>query len=299
MKSNLKRIYMNKGNFDILNNRRYLIYSNPFYLVNRFIVRIDDRLNNNYLFNLKDLGIIDNDDNRYTSNYDYLYNVVSSSNSKSDVFALLHVASNKKGNNYTGIITKDGIGYGLNNGVTDYYTNLINGKRNSYPIEAIVAKVFDKILHKTLATCYFENNSFYFCNSLCLSESFIIDFMKKIDIYHDNYIELIHCYREKFEKERYYNNEIYGKNLKEKNIQLQRLYNKIHFLEKENYSIVYDIYYSLVDFIENSEIIYNEKIKLIEYINNEFNKLFCKEEFNYLSNLNNVFENVNVRKLVK
>ena len=280
MKSSLEKIYVNRDNFDILNNSRYLFSSNPFYQVNRFITRIDNSLTKNYLLNLKDLGVVNIKNSEYTSDYDYLHNIASSRDDKSDVFVLLHVASNDKNKKYTGIINEDGVGYGLNNGLTEYYTNRINGKRYSYPIESIVAKILDKVAHKTLAISYFKNNSNLLCTSLNLPEYFILDLFELVDNYHDNYIELMNSYREKFEKERYYHNEVYGKFFKEKNKQLSDLYVNIHELEYTNYVLVENIYYLLIDIIMFSKMNTSEKNIIIELVNNEFSKLFKKEQFN-------------------
>lgn len=299
MKSSLKRIYDNRDSFNIIENRRYFFVSNPFYLVNRFITRIDDNLNKNYLLNLKNLIVQENDDNKCLSNYNYLHNIVSSSNSKSDVFALLHVASNNPERKYTGIITEDGIGYGLNCGITDYYTNLINGKTLTYPLEVIIVKVLNYIEHKDLATSYFANN--FGLLQTKLKDENLVDLMALIDEYNDNYITLIRLYNERFDKERYYYNEIYGKQLKEKDLKLQNLYNKIHRLEYNNYDIVYNIYNYIINIIEHN---IEEKETLIQIVNNEFCKLFKMEQFKYLQNISNSFEktkvtDMKVMKLVK
>ena len=304
MKSNLERIYLNKDNFDILSNHRYNFLPNPFYLVNKFITRIDNSLNKNYLFNLKDLSIEDSTGKDYISNYDYRHNRISSSDSKSDVFALLHLASNGINKKYTGIITIDGVGYGLNSGITDYYTNLINGKIYSYPVEALIAKTLDSVNHKLLATSYFENNSHLLCQSLNIPVHYALDLLELVDNYHDNYIELIKCYREKFDKERFYHNEIYGKFLKEKNKQLVDLYGKIHELEQTNYILVDDIYWLLIDIIDFSKLNTSEKNRIIKHLNDNLSELFKKEQFNYLSNLVNFFQKtedkkIKVMKLVK
>lgn len=303
MKSSLKKIYDNKDNFNIIENRRYFFILNPFYLVNRFITRIDDNLNKNYLLNLANLTVQENDDTKCLSNYNYLHNIISSSNSKSDVFALLHVASNNRERKYTGIITEDGIGYGLNCGITDYYTNLINRKNLTYPLEVIIARVLNYIDNKDLATSYFTNN-FELIQTKLKNEN-LIDLMALLDEYNDNYITLIRLYNERFDKERYYYNEIYGNQLKEKDLKLQNLYTKIHRLEYNNYDIVYKIYNCIINIIEKNINLYPEtKETLIQFVNNEFCELFKMEQFKYLQNISNSFRkievtNVKVMKLVK
>jgi len=286
MKSNLERIYNHKDDFDILNKRNFMFYSNPFYLVNNYINNIDRHLNHNFINNLNDLQISNTNEFGYNSNYDYKNNIVNSKDSKSDVFALLHVASNNRKKEYTGIITPEGVGYGLNNGLTDYYTNKINGKKIVYPIEALVAKTLDKICQGEVSLDYFENEYRNFIEY----DDCILNLMKLVDQYHDNYIELIECYRNKFEKERFYYNSIYGRQLKEKNIQLQELYNKISKLEYNNYTLVEKIHELLLDIIYYTDFNYSDMHLIAWNFENELETIISKENFGYLSNLINSFE---------
>lgn len=303
MKSNLERIYRNRDNFDILNSSRYLFSSNPFYQVNEFIVKIDRSLNKNYLLNLKDLGITENKNNEYISNYDYNHNIVSSKEAKSDVFTLLHVASNDRNRKYTGIINEEGVGYGLNSGLTDYYTNLINSKNYSYPVEVIIAKTIDKICHKDLATSYFENNVNILLNDSGVDRNLLNELLLLVDKYHENYIELIRLYKDKFEKERYYHNEVYGKLLKERNLGLQKIYDKIYDLEYNSYVLVDDIYWLLIDIIDFSKTTDSFKKLVIETLNSDLSSLFKLEQFSYLNNLSNYLKkdssSVKIMRLIK
>jgi len=296
MRSNIERIYNHKDEFDILNRNNYLLSPNPFFQVHNFINSINKDLNSNFLMNLNDLKISKNKEDGCSSNYDYKKNVIYSKDSKSDVFALLHVASNNRQNKYTGIITKEGVGYGLNNGLTDYYANMINGKKIVYPIEALAAKIIDMIYHGNLVKSYFKNNSEEITNV----NIFISKLMELVDTYHDNYIELMECYMEKFNKERYYYNAVYGKFLKEKNIQLQELYNKIHKLEYNNYALVEDIYFMLIDIIEISRLCLDDQNHLINLLDNEIKEIIKKENFSYLNNLVDTLESTHKgKKLTK
>lgn len=303
MKSNLERIYRNRDYFDILNTSRYLFISNPFYQVNKFSTSFDKDLNDNFLFNLKDLSIAENKTNEYISNYDYKHNVVSSKEAKSDVFALLHVASNDRKRNYTGIINEEGMGYGINSGLTDYYTSLINGKKYSYPIEAVIAKTIDKICHKDLESSYFKNNVNILLNSNKINKECLAELFLLVDKYHDNYIELIRLYKDKFEKERYYHNEVYGKYLKGKNKKILDLDNKIYELEYNNYIIVDDIYWLLIDIIDFSKTTDSFKQVLIESLDSDLTHLFKLEQFSYLNNQCNYFvkdsSSVKIMRLMK
>lgn len=294
MSSNLEKIYSKKDEFDILNRRTYLFSSNPFYKVNNFITNIDKRFNKNYLLNLRNLIITTEKQEGYTSDYDYKNNKIYSKDSKSDIFALLHVASNNREKEYTGIITKDGIGYGLNNGITEYYTNLINGKKLVYPIEALAANVLDAVEHRALALSYFENNS----EAIQLADSEIITLIKTLDNYHDNYLELTNLYKQKEDKERFYHNQIYGNTLEDKNIELKRINGKIYRLECLNYGNVYDIYGLLISIIRKSRLNKNEQSILIEYVNGKFSNIFEKENFYYLNNLTNTFEVPEKRRIL-
>lgn len=294
MNSNLQKIY-NKMNYgEMLNKRTYLLSSNPFYKVNNFIINIDKGLNKNYIKNLIDLIITQEKQTGYTSDYDYKNNKIYSKDSKSDIYGLLHVASNDREKEYTGIITPEGIGYGLNNGLTEYYTNSINNKKIVYPIETLIAKIFDSIEHRAVAIGYFNNDS----QMLLLSDSEIIKIMELLDFYHDNYIELLNLYKEKFDKERYFHNEVYGKYLKSNNINLQEIYSKINKLEYKNTACMYEIYRSLIMVIRRSCLEKNEQDILIEYMNGCFKNIFKNENFNYLSNLTTKFEKTPKRRIL-
>lgn len=294
MNSNLKKMYGKMNYSELLGTRTYQLSSNPFYKVNNFIANIEKGLNKNYLGNLIDLIIMQENQTEYTSDYDYKNNKVYSKDSKSDIFGLLHVASNDREKEYTGIITKDGIGYGLNNGITEYYTNQINGKKFVYPIEALSANVLDAVQHRILALSYFKNNS----EILERANSEAITLMKTLDTYHDNYLELTNLYKQKDDKERFYHNQIYGNSFENKDVELRRINGRIYKLECINYGIVFDIYGLLISIIRRSALNKNEQSILIEYVNKTFNNLFKKDNFNYLNNLTKTFEVPEKRRIL-
>ena len=292
MNSNLKKMYGKMNCGELLGTRTYQLSSNPFYKVNNFITNIEKGLNKNFIKNLIDLIITQENQSGYTSDYDYKNNKIYSRDSKSDVFGLLNVASNDREKEYTGIITKEGIGYGLNNGITEYYTNQINGKKFVYPIEALSANVLDAVQHRILALSDFGNNS----EILEYANSETIALMKTLDIYHDNYLELTNLYKQKQDKERFYHNEIYGKHFENNDIELRRINGRIYKLECINYGIVFDIYGLLINIIRRSALNKNEQSILIEYVNRKFNNIFKKDNFNYLNNLTKTFEEPEKRK---
>jgi len=296
MRSYLQEIYDSRKEFDILTKSRCFGVSNPFYKVKRFISKgISPIYIENYLDNLKDLTIKKVDYKGYKSDYDYLTNTIFTSDSKSDIFGLLHVASNDREKEYTGIITKEGIGYGLNNGLTELFTHTINHKKIVYPIEVLISKILLTTKNKEICYSYFNNDS----GSL-INNEIIFEILNFTDIYHNNYIELSSLYRQKFSKEFAYHNQIYGKKLKEKDHELGEINDRIYTLEYINIEVLYNIIDKLINLISNSNLPQEQQVNILKILTNNLNKIVIKDNFRYLQELTEDFdERFQVKKLLK
>lgn len=285
MRSNLKRIYDAKDKIDILTKPSYRFMVNPIYQVNKFILEIDkkitkDNIYTNLINNIEDLDIVTISRKNYKSDYDYVTNTIYTSDSKSDIFGLLHVASNDRTKKYTGIITDDGIGCGLNNGLTEVFTNKINNKRFSYLLEAIIADVLLKLDFKIMSHSYFKNAG----NDVMLISKNLKELMVDLDSYHNNQIELITLYRERFARGY---TKIRNSTLTQ---ELDAIDYEISRLERANYSNVCNIFNILIGIINNSNLKDSEKLDLFSKLNNIFNSIFNNEEFTYLSGSTLEFE---------
>jgi len=279
MKSNLKQIYEERDSFDILNKSRYHFIPNPIYQVNNFVIGIDEKLNRNFLENLEDLKIKDETIKSIKSDYDYDTNTLYCKDSKSDVFGLLHVASNDKDKKYTGIITEDEVGYGLNNGITELFTNCINKKRFDFPFESTIAKALLMVDFDIMVYSYFNNAG----NDLMMINNNIKNLMQLLDNYHDNYIKLMKLYNERFAKE--------FRKLKgsERTKELEKIREKIYSLESSNFTNVSNIFDILIELINNSFLENSDKQRLFFELNHEFNLLFEREKFCYLNGVSDSF----------
>ena len=299
-KSNLERIYNSKDRFDIINNKYYHFTSNPFYKVNNFITSFDSNLNKNLLVNLKDLVISDKPNFRHSAYYDHKKNEAYSKCDKFDIFVLLCIASNNRNRRYTGIITRDGLGYGLNNGLTEIYTNKMINKRLIYTIEALVSEFFLIKDKKIITESFFQNDG----NRLISIDKDMELILSLLDNYHDNQLELMYLYKEKFTKERFYHNEVYGEALRQKNFYLNSIYNKISKLEYNNHAIIYKIIETILNIIEQNEN-KEEQLEQLNYLNKNFSKITNRDELSYLNDIKDIFQekldvtNVKVMKLVK
>lgn len=291
MKSNLKKIYDAKEGFNILNSPSYYFTTNPIYQVNKFITSIDPNLNKNFIENLKDLKINYQKAGICKSDYEYVTNTIYSHDNISDVFGLLHVASNDKNKKYTGIITEyvngKEMGYGLNNGLTEVFTNQINKKSFAYPLEATIAKVLLILDPNTVTYSYFNNDGKKLLN---MNKKMDI-LLTCLDCYHDNFVELLIAYNERFVRNYF---KLKTNSQKQKSKLLEE---KIHKIEINNFTNVYYVFDTLNTIIDSSNIEEEKKQDLYISLYNEFNAMFMSEEFRYLKELPLEFEkNIYERK---
>lgn len=300
MESNIKKYYDKKDKIGLIDNMGHIFSLNPFYLVNSFICTNYGKkyLTDNYYNNIFNLKITNDKNNNYLFYYNETNNSIYSSNSKTDIFALLSLASTDRFNEKSGVI-KNNIGYGLNYGITDFYNRKITKDKSYFPFECFIAHVLDKIDKNTLASSYFDpthNNL-----SKIIPNDKYDEFLKLIDEYHDNYINLIKLNRNKFSEELYYHNLIYGNTLRKRNLKLNELEQEINLLESKNYTIVYDVLDNLINFISNNNnLTPEEKTNTLIFMSNRFNKIFSNDEFYYLNDLNiSLKDSVKVKKIVK
>jgi len=287
MKSNLKRIYDLREQFDILNSPRYRFYVNPIYQVNKFITDFDADLNKNFINNLEDLKIKTENMTGCISDYDYVNNAIYSGSDIGDVYGLLHVASNDRSKKYTGVILDNNLGYGLNNGFTDLFTNDINNKKFSYLLEATIAKALLMINNNIVMHSYFTNNG----EELREISNRVHELMKYMDSYHDTFIKLYSLYKEKFMKDY-----IFIKSKDAKN-ELKKINDNIYTLECSNFSNVYHVFDILIDIINSSNLDSDRKEDLFIRLRNEFKHMFSCEEYFYLSELSQEFnKNICVKR---
>ena len=294
MKSNLIKIYESKKEIDFLNEEYYGLRRNPFYEVNNFIYGIDKNLNKNYLDNLQDLKVLPDYHRDSLCSYDYENNIAYSKGGKADAFVLFHVASNDRTKENTGVIDSEGNGYGLNTGITELFTYKVNNISLMYQVETFMAEIMYCLYKDELANSYFNNNS----NILKSANPNINDVMLYLDQYHDNYIKLISLNRSIFSKERFYYNQVYGDTLKEKDDELNSIYESIYKLESANITYCNSLLDYIIKMIEKSNISQGEKLSILLKVKNTFTKITSKEDFDYLSEVNN---NVlsNMKRLVK
>lgn len=281
MKNTLKKIYDAREEFDILNKSTYHFMQNPFYQVNKYISNINEGLTKNFKENLNDLKIEIESNPLYKSSYDYTTNTLYCKNVKTDVFALLHMASNDKDKKYTGIILNGEIGYGLDNGLTEMFAVDINHENFIHPLEATIAKSLYMIDPKIVTFSYFTNDG----NSLLLLNKNIKELMVNIDNYYNNYIKLIFLNKELFARK-------YRKlRSSNQNKELKELESEIYYLERINFENAYKSFKILINIINESKLSLEEKQDLFTRLYNEFDILFGDEQFSYLNELANEFKN--------
>ena len=286
MKNTLKKIYDTREEFDILNKPTYHFMTNPFYQVNKYISNIDEGLTKNFRENLNDLKIELETNPLYKSSYDYTTNTLYCKNLKTDVFALLHMASNDKDKKYTGIISSGEIGYGLDNGLTEMFAVDINHENFIHPLEATIAKSLYMIDPKIVTFSYFTNDG----NSLLLLNKNIKELMVNIDNYYNNYIKLIFLNKELFARK-------YRKlRSSNQNKELKELESEIYYLERINFENAYKSFKILINIINESKLSLEEKQDLFTRLYNEFDILFGDEQFSYLNELANEFKTNNYTK---
>ena len=292
MKSKLKKIYDARDYFDILNKPSYFLTPNPIYQVNNFIVDANKKMNGNFLSNLNDLNILSTNEPLCKVDYDYNTNTLYCNDRSADVYGLLHVASNNRRKQYTGIILNSDVGYGINNGLTETFTHNINGSKFSYPLEAVVAEVLLTIDSDLMYYSYFSNNG----SLVMLLNNKVEELMRNVDKYHDNTIELNSLYKELFALKCsvYKNNEYKNR--------LECVNEKMLKLEYDNFATVYNIFNLLVDIISNSKLSRSDKQKLLSKTYYECEHIFSKEEMSYLLELIYILgadTSNNVKKKVK
>ena len=268
MRSNLKEIYINMNKVEMITKSKYILRKNPIFQVNEFIKSIEPNLNNNFINNLQTLKVEDECD--YQNAYDYETNTLFCKDSKSDVYGLLHVASNDLCKNYTGVIIDDEIGYALNNGLTEAYTKIINNKKPNYSLEVLVANKLLEIDFKNVSRSYFKNEG----NDLLELFFEIRPLMQALDCYHDNSFTLISLYRQLFSErmKKFKNND-----------EIEKINYNIDIFENANIDNVFNVLYDLINLINFSNIEGAEKQRLLLELRKDFGKLLKLEQFSYLN----------------
>lgn len=275
MKSSLKRLHDAKDRFDILNSPNYFMWVNPFYQVNKFITSIDKDLNKNFIKNIDDLIIEEAQNKIHLTDYNYYCNIINLRRVTNNIYTLLHIASNDIDKKYFGVIIEDGIGYSLNEGLTELFANEISYKGYNYPFEVMVAKSLFMIDKKNVAESYFKNDG----NNLMLINPKIKNLMISLDSYHDNYIKLLNLYKEK--------NIIRQSKNKDKKLEslLENLNDSINMIEEENFENVYTIFSILINAINDSKFEEEKKQYLFKTISDEFSNIFTNSNLAYLQEL--------------
>lgn len=295
MKSNLKKYYDKRYEKDIFEKK--FLTTNPYSKLKKFFDSKGYDISYNFYNNLINLKIEEDEKELYS--YDIFTNTLCSSCSKTDIYALLTLASADRLNRKQGVIDLSSRGYGLNEGITDFYNQIITNSKSIFPFENFVASVFYKIDPKTLDLAYF-GYEYFKMDDFILYDGYI-DLYNLLDLYHDNYYKLFNLYKDKFIQERYYFNLVYGNSLRKRNYELSGIENSIDKLEFENYTNVYDILNLLTDIvIENEKISNSKKKEILMYMNNKFKMITSLDELLYLSGLNNlVIDNKKVKELRK
>lgn len=267
MRSKLKMFYSRKDEINLLEEKSHLIFSNPFYQVGNFLKRKNFYIEN-YKNNLEDLKI-EKGCSYYTSMYDEKTNTIYSDNYISDIFGLLHVASNHREKEGLGLINENGEGIGLNNGLTSFLAGKIIKENQFYSIEKIIAKTLYLIDEYIITNAYFLNDQ-------------ILLKMYNIDISNLN-----NCLDE------YHNNSLKIKELSDKKTDLRfkivrndklihEIEDLIYELKNRNETLVYELFKIISDLIAYSNIETSNKIKIIGIINNELNNAYNIQGMNYL-----------------
>lgn len=292
MGSNLKKCYEKyydgESVLTLTSASNTLVSSNPFYMVEEFLTKYYVNCKKNYHSNLKDLKVVKNASRHYIFDYDNVTNTISSKDFLGDIYGLLHIASFDRENDKNGIIN-NGVGYGLNAGICEFYASTIVNVKNRYPIESLVAEFINRIDINILGESYFGNKP------LNLSDGLI----SNIDKYHDNYINLSNLYNELFYQGMALNGSIYGKLFRGNSFDLTSMEYRIDKLENDNFALVYNIISELVKMIYNSNLTEQEKAKDLVDLNRELNRIYDNAHFHYLRELIDVVKDSSeVKKLI-
>lgn len=286
MRSKLKMFYDKKDEIDLFETKSYLMFTNPFYQVNKCIQSINADLNKNYIKNLQDLKIISSLNTFYTCSYNVEDNSLISKNYISDIFGLLHVASNDREKEGIGLIDSNNSGVGLNDGLTALLASHILVGKEIYPIEKIVAKTLLLINEEIITNSYFNNNS-------SLLKEYKIDILelnKILDEYHNNYLRLEFLDRKK--------NELTFRMFKSKK-EIDEINDLIYILRVKNEDLIYKIIIQLTTLVAYSEIDYSKKAEIIKTINDDFNSAYNDEKLRYLETYTDEFKFMTYSKMVK
>ena len=297
MGSNLKKCYEKyydgESVLTLTSANNTLVISNPFYMVEEFLNKYYVNCKKNYHSNLRDLKVVKNIYSDYIFDYNNVTNTISSKDFCGDIYGLLHLASVDRENDKNGVIN-NGIGYGLNAGICEFYASTIVNVRNRYPIESLVAEFNNRIDINILGESYFDNKP------LNLSKNFI----SNIDKYHDNYIDLSNIYNQLFYQGMAINGSIYGKLFRSNNSKYSKDFLKykeymMDKLENDNFALVYNIISELVKMIYNSNLTEQEKAKDLVDLNRELNRIYDNAHFHYLRELIDVVKDSSeVKKLI-
>ena len=285
MRSKLKMFYDKKDKINLLEDKSYLIFSNPFYQVGKFLKEEKFYLDN-YKNNLKDLKIETGNNSYYTCMYNEKNNTIYSDNYISDIFGLLHVASNNREKDGIGLVDKNGIGTGLNSGLTSLFASEIVKGNEVYSIEKIVAKTM-MLVHKLVITdAYFNNEpSFLEVYKLNISELNCV-----LDEYHSNSLKLDELNR----KISYLRFQIIRNDKLIKEIE-----EVIYELKNRNEILVYELFKLISDLIAYSCVDESKKNEITNIINNDLNMAYNMQGMDYLSHYEDDFKYMAYTKTAK
>lgn len=253
----------------------YLTFSEFYYIkeiiykVNEFIVRRDITLNKNLKNNLSSLKIRKDKICLWENGYNALKNELRVDITKWDIASVLEMASTDRNKKYPGVVFDDGIGYGLNAGITEYFSRCLSNKNSNYAIEALVAETLLKLNYDVVFYSYFYNNG----SNLMLIDRKIKDLMIHLDFYHDKYIELTKLSENKKDKK------------------------KIYEFQCSNYYNVYFIIDNLIEIVNVSFISEEEKCKIISDFVSKFVSITNFDEFRYLKSFN--YDVKKIKKIYK
>ena len=239
------------------------------YKINEFIIKRDSDLNKNLKNNLTSLKIRKDKIEIWENGYNSKENELIIDNSKWDIVSILEMASTNRNKKYSGIVMDDGLGYGLNAGITEYFSKCLSNKRSYYVIESLVAETLLKLNYNVVFYSYFYNNG---SNMMQFGKN-INDLLIKLDLYHSNYLKM------------------------NKMISNTKNKNSIFRLQCSNFYCMYYIIENLIKIIDESFIDENEKYKIVSDFVSKFNSIISFEEFKYLKELKiDVKKNVKVYK---
>lgn len=261
---------------DLLDDENIYLAFNEFdyikeviYKVNEFITRRDSHLNKNLKNNLIGLKIKKDKIKLSENGYNASENELRIDNTKWDIVSVLEMASTNRNKMYPGIILENGIGYGLNAGITEYFSKCLSNKNSYYVIESLIAETLLKLNYDVVFYSYFYNNG----SNLMLIDKKIKDLMVYLDLYHDNYIKIIKLNENKKNKK------------------------QIFDLQVSNYHNVYSIIDILINIVNISFISEEDKYKIISEFISKFISITSFDEFRYLKSIN--YDAEKIRKKYK